>query len=259
MKIALASDLHMEFRRDFPTDQLRFPRDSDVIVLAGDLNVGKWTVKTVRGIADANPQATILWVAGNHEFYKTNIDQQIESYREIFANDARIHFLENDRVELDGVTFLGSTLWTDFSVLGESTQQEAMDYVRNMLPDFSLIEIGEGELYSPEAACERFQQSRAFLERELQATDPARTVVISHFCPGLETHNRSFPVDFVAAYFQANIVPLIETSAPALWIYGHNHYNEDVTIGTTRAVSNQMGYPGEDCGSSFELTKLIEL
>lgn len=232
MKIALASDLHMEFRRDFPLHQLQFPRDSEVIVLAGDLNVGWRAVDTVRGIADANPEASVLWVAGNHEFYKTNIDQQLEDYRQAFADDPRIHFLENDRIEISGVTFLGCTLWTDFSILGESQK---------------------------EAACERYSESYAFLEAELRAADPARTVVIAHFSPGLETHNQKFPVDLTAAYFQANAVPLINNFAPALWIYGHNHFNADVTIGTTRLVSNQMGYPGEDCGGAFDLKKLIEI
>lgn len=259
MKIALASDLHMEFRRDFPLHRFQFPGDSDVIVLAGDLSVGPWAVDTVRGIADANSHATVLWVAGNHEFYRTNIDDQIGAYRKAFANDPRVHFLENDRVELDGITFLGCTLWTDFSILGESEQAAAMDSVRHMLNDFILIGTAEGETYSPEAACERFQESHAFLERELQSADPAKTVVITHFCPGRETHNRKFPLNLTAAYFQANVVPLIDAFAPALWIYGHNHFNDDLTIGNTRVVSNQLGYPGEDCGEVFDLSKQVEI
>lgn len=259
LKIALASDLHMEFRRDFALSQFQFPRDSDVIVLAGDLNVGHRAADTVRGIAEANPDAEVLWVAGNHEFYKVNIDQQLEAYRQACADLPNIHFLENDRIALNGVTFLGCTLWTDFTILGESRQPDAMDAVRDMLNDFVLIEMGEGEIFTPEAACERFQQSYAFLKAELQSADPERTVVISHFCPGLETHNSNFPLDLAATYFQANVVPLIERFEPALWIYGHNHFNDDLSIGKTRVVSNQLGYPGEDCGGVFDLTKLIEI
>ena len=33
-----------------------------------------------------------------------------------------------------------------------------------------------------------------------------------------------------------------------LWVYGHTHRSADVTINSTRVVSNQVGYLGQDCG-----------
>jgi hypothetical protein len=45
-------------------------------------------------------------------------------------------------------------------------------------------------------------------------------------------------------------VEIIETHQPALWVYGHTHECDDQTIGRTRIISNQLGYPslgGVEC------------
>jgi hypothetical protein len=40
------------------------------------------------------------------------------------------------------------------------------------------------------------------------------------------------------------MVEIIETHQPALWVYGHTHECDDQTMGRTRIISNQLGYPG---------------
>jgi Icc-related predicted phosphoesterase len=42
----------------------------------------------------------------------------------------------------------------------------------------------------------------------------------------------------------SQMVEIIETHQPALWVYGHTHECDDQTIGQTRIISNQLGYPG---------------
>jgi hypothetical protein len=249
----------IEFYKGYPRELLRFPDESDVIVLAGDIDVGRRVIDSVRRIADDHPTAVILWVAGNHEFYRTKIDEQIEAFREAFASDPRIHFLENDRVDIGGVSFLGCTLWTDFSVLGVEDQRRAFDIARRSLTDFVLIETGGGRRYTPEAAARRFEKSRDFLTAQLATCDPVKTVVVTHFPPGMETSNKNFETDLLTAYFQTNVVDLIDSNGPALWIYGHNHYSNDLQISNTRVVSNQLGYPNEAGNPAFARGKLIEL
>jgi predicted phosphohydrolase len=259
MKIAYASDLHIEFYRGYPRELLRFPAESDVIVLAGDIDVGPRVVESVQRIADDHPAAVILWVAGNHEFYRTNIDDQIAAFREAFADDPRIHFLENDRVDIGGVSFLGCTLWTDFTVLGADEQRRAFDIARRSLTDFVLIESREGRRYTPEAAARRYKESHGFLAAQLAKCDPANTVVVTHFPPGMETSNTNFETDLLTTYFQTSATDLLCNSGPALWIYGHNHFSNDLQIGRTRLVSNQLGYPNEAGNPAFVRGRLIDL
>lgn len=98
----------------------------------------------------------------------------------------------------------------------------------------------------PIDAAERFEESRKYLKQELSASRPEATVVVSHFPPGLATRNQRFRLDPITAYFQANMDSIIDTYQPALWIYGHNHFSNDLRRGATRLVSNQLGYPSEE-------------
>jgi hypothetical protein len=46
------------------------------------------------------------------------------------------------------------------------------------------------------------------------------------------------------AFNSLDIVEIIETHQPALWVDGRTHECDDQTIGQTRIISNQLGYPG---------------
>lgn len=245
IKIALGSDLHLG-----PRDSARrrraldFSEEANVIVLAGDIGVGMHPASIVRQVADNHPSAQIVWVAGNHEFYGTNVDKQIQRYRNAFEGDDRIHFLENDAVEILGFRILGCTLWTDFSILRET--EMAMEVAGREISDFLYIQVRDKDRFQPSDAAARFNESCAYLQQQLTAGSPERTIIVSHFPPGLESRNRLFPLGYLSGYFQANADHLIEKYQPALWLCGHNHYSTDFNKGNTRIVSNQLGYPSED-------------
>ncbi|WP_027330162.1 metallophosphoesterase [Marinimicrobium agarilyticum] len=243
MKLAAASDLHLEFSQANRSNALAFPTDTDVIVLAGDIGVGKQSVQIALDLSVQFPSSHIVWIAGNHEFYNHNIDHQIEEYRSACEGNKRVHFLENDSIVIDSVKFVGCTLWTDFSVLGESDR--AMYVANRGINDFRLIRTRKDDRFTPEDAAEKFKESTAYLKKELSNSEPEQAVVITHFPPGLKTHNKKYPLDNMAAYFQANVDYIINEYQPALWIYGHNHCSKDIRNGVTRLVSNQLGYPSE--------------
>ena len=110
MRIHILSDLHSEFAA-FHGNQM----DADVVVLAGDVHTGangiKWILETFR-------DRTVIYVLGNHEFYGQKIQKLIANIKDI-AYGTNVHVLENDRVEVGGLVFLGTTLWTDFRLLGD--------------------------------------------------------------------------------------------------------------------------------------------
>ena len=60
-----------------------------------------------------------------------------------------------------------------------------------------------------------------------------------------QLRNPQFSIGPITAYFCANVDDIIDRYQPALWIYGHNHFSNDLQRGATRLVSNQMGYPRE--------------
>ncbi len=245
MKLALASDLHSEFYRD--THWLpSFTEEPDILVLAGDIDVGIEAVNTVNKIAETLPATTILWVAGNHEFYRQNILQTRQAYAQAFASNPRIHFLDNNSITINGWTFLGCTLWSGFDGLGVEQQNHVMELISREIPDFNLIRWGDDQqLFSPNMALTLHRESYAWLDSMLSENDPDKTIVITHFPPSLKARHPHFAITEQNAYFSAHCDTLITKHQPKYWLYGHNHWNDCIKMGNTTLISNQFGYPEE--------------
>jgi predicted phosphodiesterase len=120
MKIHVLSDLHIEFSA-YNMQVL----NADVIVLAGDIGVGIKGIEYAMQLLEIT-KSKILYVMGNHEACHHNIDtirrtlRQLCSPEKAFEVEQRLYFLDNDQVIIDGVRFLGCTLWTDFRLFVES-------------------------------------------------------------------------------------------------------------------------------------------
>lgn len=261
MKIAYASDVHREFHPDIPNWLPPLPSECDVMILAGDIADSRYAIDTVMRIADALPASTILFIAGNHEFYGVSIDNQIMQFRQAFADEPRIHYLENDSITIGDVRFLGCTLWSDFNVLGKDYVRPSMKEAERYIADFQMIRDKAGSSpFLPISAVQRFRESRDWMIKSLKEPTDHKTVVITHFPPCAETRHQAIPTDILTPYFQANCRGIIEKFQPDVWIYGHNHYSLDITIGKTLVTSNQLGYPEEASSiPPFNPEKCIEL
>lgn len=255
MKIALLSDIHAEFYTSATNWLPPLPSDADVLVLGGDLHVGELVVELITRISKTLPNTHIVFVAGNHEFYGCNIDKITAFYRESFAANQQVHFLENDAVKIKGITFIGATLWTNFPVYrsGDTTQHLKV-YAKDNIADFHRITIGDdNRSFTPDDAVNKCIESKAFLDRTLSASNPKKTVVITHFPPTRELASPLFPVNPLTSYFTALCDDLIAQHKPKYWFYGHNHWSDNKKVGATQFVSNQLGYPQEGLrtGDSF--------
>tara|TARA_B110000116_G_C16777109_1_gene556315 strand:- start:460 stop:1281 length:822 start_codon:yes stop_codon:yes gene_type:complete len=264
MKLALASDLHFEFHRD-PAWLPRLAgihsgKAPDILVLAGDISIGDGAIEAVERISNDLPDAVILWVAGNHEYFHQNYDDTLEKFKQAFQDSERIHFLERDAVEINGWHFLGCTLWTGFDGLPEFPPESVMSSARDRIADYRLIRTGpESELWRPEDAQLEHQLSVAWLQQELANRPANRTVVISHFPPSMRLHHLGFPVDISTPYFNASLDDLIEKYQPGYWLYGHNHWSDLQCVGKTALLSNQLGYPREKGIPEFDPQLLVTL
>ena len=131
MRLYLLSDLYLEFGLWGP------PRveDVDVAVLAGDTDVKG------RGVAwamDNFGPIPVIYVMGNHEYYGEALPRHLEKLRER-CRGTNVHLLENEAVEIQGVAFLGATLWTDFELSGNRPMAEVT--AMSDMNDFRLIRI----------------------------------------------------------------------------------------------------------------------
>ncbi|MEP9373586.1 metallophosphoesterase [Mesorhizobium sp. KR1-2] len=228
MRIWILSDLHLE-HADL-TEPLE-PPQADVCVISGDLCRGidngiRWLT---RHIAPAMP---CIYVAGNHEFYKGSIQEGIAAGRAAAQAAPGVHFLENEAVIINGVRFLGATLWTDFRIQG--APEAAMDHARRRMNDYRQIswQRNPWKRFLPLHAYRIHQESRAFLDAELSSS-PSPTVVVTHHLP----HPRSLPGlfkgDLTNAAFASDLSSILKTGTPALWVHGHVHDSCDYVVHNT--------------------------
>ena len=241
MKIQLASDLHLEFLQDrHPGERLIKPHpDADVLVLAGDIAVGTQACQLFANWASERGMP-IIYVAGNHEFYGQILDPALEKLRAA-AKDCGIQFLEQDSFVIDGVRFLGATMWTDYRLYSVNrTQTQQMDYCNGGLSDHFVISVGPHIRFTAYEALGRHERSRKWLETELAKPFDGKTVVVTHHGP----HPLSIHPRFAGSALNAGFVSDLSDLMPGvdLWLHGHVHDSFDYQVGQCRVVANPAGY-----------------
>lgn len=198
----------------------------------------------------------VLSVLGNHEFYKSNIEKERAAAQEA-AKCTSVTVLDDHAIEINGVRFIGATLWTDYRLHG-SAVQSGFAAARG-LNDHRLIRTSGGtQRFTPADALKMHQESRAFVERTLANPFSGQTIVITHHCPSSRSVPERFTHDKIAPAYASNLHDVIDRYQPNIWIHGHTHDSFDYMIGDTRVVCNPHGYPQEN-SSEFRWDLVIEL
>lgn len=239
MKLFLQSDLHLEMggEPDPP------PQATDVLIWAGDIHYGAAVIELAARQAQRY-QLDVIVVAGNHEFYNDDHEAVIRLMAHQAGLYSRVHFLENQALQIGNTRFFGATFWSDFAFLGEAAAKSARDACERFLPDYRIITKG-GTVLTTQASLAMHQASLQRLENWLGEPWSGATVVITHFAPhpGCD-HPRHAGSPFTP-YFISDQRRLMENYRPDVWCYGHTHDSMDFYQGQTRIISNQGGYPKE--------------
>jgi Icc-related predicted phosphoesterase len=235
MKLQILSDLHLEF------DSFSPPKtEATAIVLAGDIHVGKNGIEW----AKANfPDKPVFYVLGNHEYYGKAFPKHLDDLKQL-VEGTNIHVLENDRVCLDGVTFLGCTLWTDFELFGDpriagyQATHTMTDYRKiRVSPQYrKLRSLDTGVIHS---------KSFRWLSEEVANHRGRKIVIITHPAPSQQSLPEAYRDDLLSAAYASHLDDFIEESGAMLWIHGHIHTPRNYTVGKTRIICNPRGYPDE--------------
>jgi len=246
MKLHVVSDLHAGFRPfDLPET------DADVLVLPGDIDVGVDGIALARTWAQERP---VLYVAGNHEFYGQAIPRHLGKMAAA-AEGSSVEFLENREVVIGGVRFLGCTLWTDFDLFGHRGQ--CMAAAEAVMNDFRQIRVDpEYRRFRGIDAASTNRRSLRWLIERTHEPFAGPTVIVTHHAPSIRSVKPVHRHDPVSAAFASDLEWMLDGRA-ALWIHGHTHFSCDYTIGGTRVISNQRGYPGEESG--FDPAFVVEV
>lgn len=226
--------------------------DFDVLIAAGDIHDP--ASAGVRWLAERIDKP-IVYVMGNHEWYAHrdafNVADEAALARKL-ADQLGVHLLIDEAVEIDGVRFLGASLWTDYDLYG--TRLASMDVAAAMMTDRRVIfpKAGSGPL-QPSQAREWHQASTSWLTEQLRpAAFDGPTVVVTHHVPHPRSIAPVYDGDKLNPAFCSDLAWLVEGSGAALWVHGHTHSSFDYAAGGTRIVCNPKGYGPRHPGGSYE-------
>lgn len=228
------SDLHLGAQGlDVPSTQ------ADIVVLAGDISRPAPAIDWASKLAKP-----VLYVPGNHEFYGGTISGTLRDLK-ARAQGTNVIVLDNDAIVLDGVRFLGTTLWTDFNLFGPGMARdkaivEALAFMR----DFTRIRMADdaAATMSVDDMEGLYRQQRTWLADALSRPFDGITVVITHHAPSPRSIHPRFAGSAINTCFVSDNESLMGADRVALWIHGHTHNSFDYRVKGTRVLCNPRGY-----------------
>jgi predicted phosphodiesterase len=253
MRIALLSDVHLS------VNAIPFPQvEADIVVLAGDIARPAAAIEWARSCP-----APIVYVAGNHEFYGSDLVSTYEHLNRL-TYGTRIHVLERSEYVHEGVRFLGCTLWSDYRLFDKPEDRaQGIEMATKLIRDFSHIKVSPDfpDLFTPAISQLVFLQTVAWLEECFSRDSHLPTVVVSHFAPTRSSISPAFANSPINSSFVSDLEARIKVWQPALWLHGHTHGSFDYRVGNTRVICNARGYAkgGINENPDFDEACVIEL
>lgn len=177
MKVHILSDLHVEFAHfDYPVC------DADVVILAGDIHVREkgldWALESI-------PDVPVIYVMGNHEYYGAAYPKLVDDIK-YKAQGSNVHVLENNVVNINGVNFIGCSLWTDFKIFGDP--QTAGYECQRLINDYKKIRRwpSYSKLRSIDVAL-MHKVSLKWLDEALSHLQGEKNIIVTHHAPSIKS------------------------------------------------------------------------
>jgi len=260
MKIQLVSDLHLEFG-DIEIKN----NGADVLILSGDICVaadigrGEMSDRKTRFVnffeRVSKEFKNVVYVFGNHEHYHGDFVTSTEIIRTAFGHLSNVHILDIDSVDIDGVLFVGGTLWTNF----KNRDPVVMWDAQRMMNDYRTVRNGSPNVFLPE-------DSVLYHEQMLRTIDAACNgetrpiVVVGHHAPSFKSIGGRYVGDKLNGAYASDLVEFIEQRPQIkMWTHGHIHNSSDYMIGSTRVLCNPRGYHGYEENDGFRPNTVFEL
>lgn len=239
MKYHYISDVHLDFNARHIQDfipavmQQGWVPSENTLIVAGDISP-----HVNQSVLFLTHSATffkdVLFVLGNHDYMDTGLQGTRKAYTTALelVNLPNLHWLDNSEVILEGVRFVGGTMWTDYY----SSNELQMSNCKRFMPELKCFPIN-GVI----------QENRVFedfvgkISKEVKTLP---TVCITHHLPSDECIDSKYNSSPINGGF-SNRVPDDIIGAFDIWIHGHTHTEVNLNIEGTNVVANPAGYPGE--------------
>ena len=287
MKLAICSDLHLELGDLFFSNT----DNADVLILSGDIckaaDVRQRDIHNIlegtrsNRLHDFFKRCTfqfphVIYVMGNHEHYDGDFATTVTKLKHNLAYLPNLYILDREMKEIDGVKFLGGTMWTDMN----NEDPLTLFHIKSVMNDFKVVENSnrkvqrkvpiydynaDGSLkkdergynipvghkfkespsmFCPEDSVEEHRKMIDFIKVMTAEKHDDKFVVCSHHTPSFQSCAEYYKSDTImnGAYHTNLEEFILDRPQIKLWTHGHTHNDFDYMIGDTRVVCNPRGY-----------------
>jgi len=266
MKVALASDVHLEFGQL----EIENTENADVLILSGDICVAK----DLNDRSDVNILGEshksnryhvffqrcaeefkhVIYIAGNHEHYHGDYAKSIPHIREKLAYLNNLHVLDKECITFDEVTFIGGTLWTDMNKEDPSTLygikgcmndyriiENSNELVHYKSPVYATREDGSTDYtvvasqefhtrpakFSPEDSVVDHKAMLAFISKTVEGMHTEKFVVVGHHCPSKLSTKPQYEKDVMVNGAYSSDLSEFILDRPQIKMWTHGHTHHE--------------------------------
>ena len=265
MKIRVLSDLHVDVNEMYAAHRAIHLDDDVFTIIAGD---------TAGNVPDSinwihqNVQKGLV-IAGNHIVYAANrqpVQDLKQQLAQAFPQESPITFLDQMTgtmtKEVDNLLFIGTTLYTNYSLLSDVSVETAMGYAlgRHGMNDFRFGYTRDQDQIRPlhpKDYLRWFIESQKEITRQVESHPDKEIVLITHHCPSGQCCSNNY--DIINASYASNLEPFIrEHPNIKLWICGHAHNRKNFKVGNCLVLMNPRGYEFEGECFDFNPNTFVE-
>jgi len=265
MRVNVISDLHLEF------GDLELP-GGDVLILSGDVcesrTLRKYKYDPVNLLGEGpngkrldraarffNEEVTkyrrCIYVMGNHEHYHGKFHK---TWHELIAEvPDNVEVLEQQHTEIDGVLFLGATLWTSCNKGDPMTHM----VLKNGMNDYRAITYHDRvrNVYrklNPEDTQAEYSRTMQYFRTICELNRDKKIVICTHHAPSFQSVHEHYrhEREMNGGYASDLTEFILDNENILFWTHGHMHDPSDYMIGQCRVIANPRGYLGYESGAN---------
>lgn len=250
MNFHILSDIHLEFCPHYSLKQhvnkynrKNIEEKEEInLILAGD--IGYPSYKNVNQFIEhcSKLYDYVFIVMGNHEYYKSTIEESLQNMKEIVKLYPNCYLLDNQMIKHNNVYIIGSTLWTYVGDNDPAKKNTINDY--SCITDFTIDKSNTLHI-----------DSKTFLHQSIEKVknENEKCIVITHHLPSFSLIDKIYKNSPYSPYFASNCDEII-SSPIKYWIYGHTHMASQHRINGVDLLCNPKGYPSEWSNYSKTIT-----
>lgn len=262
MKVALCSDVHLEFG----PISLENTENAEVLILSGDICVVKdlrpFEDFSMRGMTDKSNQyhnffqeccarfPHVVYILGNHEHYHGDFAKSLTTLRDNLGYLVNLHILEKECVDINGTMFFGGSLWTDMNKEDPNTLygikgymndyriiEDSSEVVHYKVPVYGAKEDGSTDYsnivsqefhtrnakFSPEKSVREHKDTLKALNESITAQPLKNWIVVGHHAPSKQSTKPRYEKDVMVNGAYSSDLSEFILDHPQIKLWTHGH------------------------------------